>query len=68
MRETVQEGRAAAWYLVRTGHLRQEGGTAAGEDVFHLNWLWLHRLCDMNLVALTEKKIRCHTDLSRSLF
>lgn len=67
-RVLVQEGWALAWYLVRRGHLREEGSSAAGEYVFHLNWLWLHRLCHMNLVPLREKKIRCQSDLSRSLF
>lgn len=57
-----------AWYLVRAGHLWEEGGAAAGEDVFHLNWLRLHRLSDMNLVALREKPIRCQSRLSPPLF
>lgn len=57
-----------AWYLARTGHLWEEGGAAAGQYVFHLNRLRLHRLSDVNLVALGEKPIRCQSRLSPSLF
>lgn len=50
------EGRVLVSDLVRSGHLREEGGAAACEDVFHLNWLWLHRLGNMNFVPLREKE------------
>lgn len=50
------------WYLVRWGHLRKEGSSTARDYIFHLNWLWFYRFCNMDLISLTEKeKILCST-------
>lgn len=57
-----------AWYLVRAGHLGEEGSSAAGEDVFHLKRLRLHRLGDMNLVALRWQEPNASQISAASLF
>lgn len=56
MSELTEKGFMFDWYLVRRGHLRKKGSSTAGEYVFHLSWLWLYRLCDMDLISLRERR------------
>ena len=42
-------------YLVSGGHLGEEMGSTAGDDVPHLGWLWLHRPGHVDLIALRQE-------------